>query len=120
MRTPYILQEAEIQTLLHGMANYGLKETYNRMKEKAIGAMSNDDYVDEMFLDMYETILKQARELNQEEKDERELQLILYQLSSMLRTIAHDIYRMYLKKEKNSPRFLKLISFDKDILARVW
>ena len=124
MRTPYVLQEAEVQTLLHGIINHGPKETYDKMKEKAITAMSNDVYVDEMFLDMYETILKRARELHQNEKDsdEGELQLVLYQLSSMLRTIAHDVYRMYIKKgkNKNSPKFLRLISFNKDILARIW
>ena len=40
MRTPYILQEAEVQTLLHGIINYGPKETYNRMKEKAIKVLA--------------------------------------------------------------------------------
>jgi len=123
MRTPYILQEAEVQTLLHGMVNYGPEETYNRMKEKAVKAMSDNEYMDEMFMDMYEAMLKRAREFNYDEEDNdgKELQVVLYKLASMLRKVAHDVYRMYLKegKDRNSPRFLRLVSSNKGIFANL-
>jgi len=118
-RKPYVLKEEEISTLIHGMMTHGDEETYARMRDKSLVAMRNIEDMDEMLMDMHETMLHRARETKDEEKADKELKQILYQLASMFRILAHYINREYrtLGKEKRGERFLKLVSFNKDVPA---
>lgn len=111
MRTPYILKEQEMEMLLNGMAKYGADKTYEVMKKRSLASMEDVTDTDEVLMDQYESVLKRARELTVESDDDKELQNSLYQLSSLLRVLAHEVYREYLKidKERDNERFLRLI-----------
>ena len=119
IRKPYVLKEEEISTLVHGMMTHGDEETYVRMRDKSLVSMQQIDDMDEMLMDMHETMLKRAREAEIENDQDKQVKQILYQLASMLRILAHDINREYRKrgKEKDGERFLRLVSFNKDAPA---
>ena len=72
-----------------------------------------------MLLDMSETILQKGREdLDSGVKQEGELTVsnIYYSLAFMLRRLAHEIYRLYIKKGKkrDSNRFIRLVSYNEN------
>ena len=116
-RKPYIMKSEEIQTLIAGLLSYGPEETYNKMRAKALFSIDQKDDIDEMFLDMSETLLKKGREELENETDENpSLASIYYTLSSILRKLAHEIYIKYIKqgKTRSSNRFIRLISYNKD------
>lgn len=111
MRTPYTLKENELEMLLNGMTKYGADKTFDVMKKRSLASMEDTKDSDEILMDQYETVLKRARGLSIENEEDEQLQKSLYQLSSLLRVLAHDIYREYLKtdKERNNKRFLRLV-----------
>jgi len=115
-RKPYILKEEEIDTLVQGIVEHGDEETYAKMRDKSLVAMRNVKDMDEMLIDMYETMLERARSANDEDQTDKELKKILYQLASMFRILAHDINREYRKlgQERNGERFLRLVSYNKE------
>lgn len=104
-RNPYILTEGEIKVLFKGLVEYGEDETYGRMRDKVITAMLMEDDIDDMLMDMHDTILKRARQSKDEE------QKVFYRLAVILRKLAHEIYYTYIKagKKRNNERFLRLI-----------
>jgi len=110
-RTPYILKEEELEILLNGITTRGADETYKAMKNRTFMAIQQIDDADEILMDQYDTVLKKARNLNVENEDSEKLQKILYHLASILRILAHEIYREYLKagKERDNERFLRLV-----------
>ncbi len=116
-RKPYVLKNDEIETLIKGIMEYGDEETYARMLNKSLVTMQNIEDMDEMLMDMYETMLEKARSTKDEDKSSKELRLIYYQLASMFRILAHQIQREYIKKGQNKQgeRFLRLVSYNKDI-----
>lgn len=122
MREPYHLTEEEIQILLQGVVLYGLDETFKRMQEKTMSALTQVDFLDDMIMDMHEAMLKRAREFDTSDEDGQVIQEQLYQLASMLRFSAHDAHRFLLSHGKASEtgRFLKLVSCNKDIPKRTW
>lgn len=121
-REPYILKAKEIQSLVAGLAAHGPQLTYEQMRKRATQAMENANDVDEMFLDMHEYMLKKARELEVEDDDDLKLQIFYYTIASMLRKLAHEIYRAYLKlgKERASNRFIRLVSDNPNSPALEW
>lgn len=114
-RKPYILKEEEINTLVRGIVDHGDEETYSRMRDKSLVAMKSDDDVDEMLMDMHETMLNRARGVG-DGPEYTEVKKTLYQLASMLRILAHYINKEYRAsgKKKSGERFLKLASYNKD------
>lgn len=115
-RKPYTLPEQEIEILISGLMEHGDEETYNRMRDKTLSVIDKKDDLDEMLMDMYETMITRARESVVENEKDKELQNILYQLASILRILAHELYRTYIKngKGRDNERFIRLASFNKD------
>lgn len=113
MRKPYILKRQEVEHLLMGLTTHGRDETHTRMMAKATEAMKKDEFLDEKFMDMYDTLLKRARHLEPSDEDEKKLQEAYYTLASMLRNIAHRVYYTYIKQGKardlENERFLRLV-----------
>lgn len=109
-RVTYVLKKEELEILLNGMIAHGTDKTYIAMKNRTVIAMQQIEDADEILMDQYDTVLKKARSLNAENNDEK-LQKTLYQLASLLRILAHEIYREYLKagKERGSKRFLHIV-----------
>jgi hypothetical protein len=118
MRERYVMSEDEIKIMLQGLKAYGPDETYKRIQERTFSSMINTDSIDDMIMDMYETMLKEARKC----EDGKELKLDLYQLASMLRFSAHDANRFLSShgKASKSSRFLKIASYNEDIPIRTW
>lgn len=113
----YIMKEEEIQILLTGLIVNGVEDTYDRMKAKALMMMDQKPDVDEILLDMSETLYKKVQnELTNENKD---LSIInaYNTLSFILKRLAHKVYRKYNRKgeQRDNNRFLRLISCNKDI-----
>lgn len=123
-RKPYIMKIEEIKTLIASLIANGAEETYARMRVKAFMAMDGSDDIDEMFLDMSEACLKKGREElempdeeeNNKEDDRPVLSNIYYTLAFLLRRLAHEVYRRYIKKgkQRDSNRFIRLISYDEN------
>lgn len=116
---PYIMKIEEIQVLVAGLVSHGANDTYNRMKAKSILSMDQKDDIDEMLLDMSETMLQKGREdLGSvvEREGEPTVSSIYYSLAFMLRKLAHEIYRLYIKKGKkrDSNRFIRLVSYNEN------
>lgn len=118
-RKPYIMKVEEIQTLIAGLITHGPEDIYGKIKAKAFFAMENKDDIDDMFLDMAETLLKKGREELEEDDEDGEnpsIANIYYTLSYILRKVAHETYSKYLKlgKERDNNRFIRLVSYNKD------
>lgn len=96
---------------MSGMINLGEKETYAKMKERMLAAKEQNQEADEICMDMYESMLQRARSFVSDENDKSMLDIkqTLYQLASMLRTLAHEMHRLYSKKDE-SGRFLEIAS----------
>lgn len=117
-RKKYKMKEEEIQMLVGGIMSNGPEETYNRMRAKAFMVLDEKPNVDQIFLDMSETLLEKARGENEDNAEETSPLFIIYNsLSFMLRKIGHEIYRKYIKKgvKRNDKRFLRLVSYNKDV-----
>ncbi len=118
---PYIMKNEEIQTLVAGIMAHGVDDTYSKMRAKAIFAMDNKENIDDMFLDMSDTLLRLAREEvdskdKNEDGDSNLLSNVYYTVSYMLKRIAHEVYRNYIKKgdTRDNSRFIRLVSYNKD------
>jgi hypothetical protein len=92
------------------------------MKIRATQAMEKSENMDDIFLDMYETMIVKARLLNEENEQEKQLRLGYYAISAMLRRLAHEVHFSYLrlKKEKDSSRFLHLVSNNSEAPTPTW
>ena len=110
-RKPYMLKEEEIEVLVSGMMEHGVQATYDRMFDRAIKTMKVTDDMDEMLMDMHDTVLIRARDFVVENDNDKELRKTLYQLANMLRTLGHEVYYKYIKagKERDNDRFLRLV-----------
>jgi hypothetical protein len=117
-REPYIINTEEIQSLINGLLSWGPEETYVKIRAKMIFDMENKNDIDEMALDMSETLLKKGREeLKQETEDNPSLANVYYTLSSILRRLAHEIHWRYINKKgdsRSNDRFLRLVSNNTD------
>lgn len=107
MREPYIIKEAEIAVLLAGIVEHGADPTYERMLDRVECQIEEEEYLDEMIMDMCEGVLKRARECS----DDDEAKEQLYELSGILRRLAHHTYRLYIRdgKERTGERFLRIV-----------
>ena len=116
------MKEEEIQVLIAGFITNGAEDTYNRMKAKSFMSMENKKDLDDMLLDMSETLYKRAlEELSDIEKTENEsnsLFNIYNTLSFMLKRLAHEVFRKYnrMGDKRDNNRFLRLASYNKNIL----
>lgn len=118
-RVAYIMKEKEIMALVVGFIKCGPEDTYIKMKTKALFVMDKVDDLDEEFLDRSIILLSKARQEQDEDNDDSEEishKDIYYTLSFMLRKLAHEINREYIKrgKTRNSNRFLRLVSNNKE------
>lgn len=114
-RTPYIMKEEEIRALIAGFVKYGSEDIYIKMKTKALFVMDKIDDLDEEFLDRANILLMRGRkELHDDNEDS--LKDIYYTLSFMLRKLAHEIYRKYIKngRIRDNDRFLRIVSNNKE------
>lgn len=109
-REKYIIKTKEINSLLAGLVAHGPEKTYAQMKIRATRAMETADDVDEMFLDMSESMLKKARNARTK-KGEQSTKPYFYTLASMLRRLAHEINRAYIKSNRKveNTRFIRLV-----------
>ena len=100
-----VITTEEIQTLVSGLILHKEDGLYSHMCAKALLLMSSLDDVDEMFLDMSDSALHYARE--QDEGDARDY----YTVSFLLRRVAHQVYRKYIRegKQRESERFLRSV-----------
>lgn len=115
-RKKYVLKVEEIEALLRGMIENGPDETYKRMKDKALASMEKMKDLDEMFMDMSEDFLDRARTEPGSDENGKQLKDTYYILNSMLRTLAHEINKIYRKngKDKIGDRFIRLVSFNNE------
>lgn len=113
--TKYIMKAEEVQVLITSFITYGPEETYNKMAYKALISIDQANDIDEVFLDMSETLSKKAKE--EIDNDDSSLLIIYRSLAFMLRRLAHKIYREYIRKgeKRNNSRFLRLISYNEKI-----
>lgn len=111
MRKPYVLRSSEVEILLSGLTTHGHEETYKRMRDKAFMSMSSREDMDEVFLDMYEGMIKKARALDVSSEEEALLAQDMYAIASMMRNVAHQVYRAYTRagEERDNDRFLRLV-----------
>ena len=120
VRKSYIMKVGEIQTLIAGLVTHGPENIYTQIKAKALFAMEEKNDIDEMFLDMSETLLRKGREeLESEDSEDSEdasIANIYYTLSYILRKVAHEVYVKYIKKgeTRDNDRFIRLVSNNKD------
>jgi len=119
MRKPYILKTEEVDTLLKGLISHGEEVTYERMKNMAFGASQERPDMDDVFLDMYEGMIKKARSVDSDEEDAKKLSHDLYTLAGMMRNIAHQLYRAYNRAgmSRDNDRFLRLVVNNNSIPA---
>lgn len=112
MRKKYKMRQEEISILVSGMISHGALEIYNIMKAKSFFSMDEKEDVDEMLIDMSETMLELGREHDNEIEDTIVSRNIFYTLSFILRKIGHEVNIKYNKSNtnrKSSDRFLKLV-----------
>lgn len=111
MRKPYILKTEEIDTLLAGLMTNGEEQTYELMKSKAFSASQQRPDMDDVFLDMYESMMKKARGIDAAGEGDKDAIEAMYTLASMMRTIAHQLYRAYNRAgmTRDNDRFLRII-----------
>ena len=115
-RKKYVLKTEEIEALLRGIVENGPEETYKRMKEKALISIEKMKDLDEMFMDMSEDFLDRARTEPGEDENGKQLKDTYYILNSMLRTLAHEINKIYRKngKGKTGDRFIRVVSLNNE------
>lgn len=112
MRKPYILKSDEIDALLAGMIAHGESDTYDRMRDKAFLSSETRADMDDIFLDMYDGMIKKARLAYDDGEDEQDMIDAMYSIAFMMRDIAHKLYRKYLRSglPRDSDRFIRLVS----------
>jgi hypothetical protein len=112
-RQPYILKGEEISLLLSKLNHDGEKELYNSMKQKADFMTKSVNDLDEIFLDMSNTFVSMARDIETDSEELNEIRQLYLSLSRLLRKVGHETYRSYIKCEKtdrNHERFLHIVS----------
>lgn len=111
IRPLYIFKKEELRILLNGMITRGPEVLYNTMKSRALMSMKKVSYADDIIMDQYEAVLKVARTQSNESWEDKKTKNILYNIASLLRILAHVIYREYLKidRERDNERFLRLV-----------
>lgn len=117
-RNAYIMKIEEIQMLVEGFIFNGPEDTYNRMRAKAFMSMDQKNDIDEVFLDMSESLAKKAKEDIDSDNDENpSLSNIYSTLAFMLRRLAHEVYRKYIEKgeKRDNSRFLRLVSCNEHV-----
>lgn len=110
-RTPYKIKNEEIATLLDALDKHGYERTYQLMEHKALSTMESRNNIDEMFLDMADSLQRivcNNIDLDQETIEAYDI------IASMLRRIAHRVYRRYINggKWRDNSRFLRLVSIN--------
>lgn len=120
MRKPYILKTEEIDVLLAGIVSHGEEETYDRMRDKAFNSLDARPDMDDVFLDMYECMIKRARDVDIQTEEGQYLARDMYSLASMMRNIAHQLYRAYNRsgEARDNDRFLRLVVDNQTIPAQ--
>ena len=113
-RDTYIMTDEEVFTLTSGVFATGIESVINKMKARAIFSMKFQKDLDEMLLDMSETLLQKGKAIVDIEKSDnpgRSMVSVYYTLARSLRKLAHDVHRMYQgqKRENMSDRFLEII-----------
>jgi hypothetical protein len=118
VRHKYVLSEDEIRTLMSGVINLGAKDTYSKMKERMLASIDQGQEADEICMDMYEGMLNRARTFgaDNEDKSTTDIRQTLYQIASMLRTLAHEMHKIcknkFCKDKDGSKRFLEIASYN--------
>jgi hypothetical protein len=107
----YILKEEELNMFVQSIIKYGDDETYNRMLTRSLIAINEIDDADEMLMDMHQAVIKRARNIGENNDNEKSIKSVYYRLASILRILAHRIQREYIRKGhvKNSERFLRVV-----------
>lgn len=119
-RNKYVLKEQEVDTLVQGILSRGEEDTYASMRAKCLMTAETIEDMDEMLMDMHESMLEKAREIEAETENDDELKTMFYRIASMFRILAHDINLRYKKSgitKNKSSRILQLVSFNKNIPA---
>jgi len=111
-RTPYSISEDEIKKLISLFISAGEAKTYNITKSNLFFSINTFDDLDEKILDMSDSFLELGREEKKKSNEDLILSKTYYSLSYILRKIAHEIYRKYIRsgKERDNKRFLRLVS----------
>ncbi len=100
----YILKEDELISLVNEVKNNGPEKTYDKLKEKINLVVDFDDNLDSMLMDMHDSVLQRARICAEDDKNID----TLYSITVILRRLAHQIHRAYIKrgKDKSNNNFL--------------
>lgn len=100
------VSDQELEVIIKNLQLHGQEEIFTNMRSKALFVMDQVDDMDEVFLDMSDDVLKKARK---EEDEHRKKDL--YVISFLLRRVAHQVYRKYIKggKQRLSERFLRSV-----------
>jgi len=108
---PYVLDKEEFDELVNSVIRLGSDEVYDAMRRRAFTKIKQVRYADEILMDQHLTILGKARKLIIKNEDDKELYKTLCDLASMLRKLAHEIHREYLRMnaERDSLRFLHIV-----------
>ncbi len=103
------MDQQEIQTLITGISQQGAQKLYDLIKTNGMAMMATQYNLDETIMDRYENFLELAR-TNEDETTRN----IYYSLASLMRKLAEEIHRMYIKQghKKEGSRFLRLIKND--------
>ena len=100
------ISSEELKPLAEGLNLHGEDKIYSKMRSKALFVMGSQKDIDEMFLDMSEDVLTQARE-----EEDKDIQKSYYTIAFLLRKLAHELYRRYISggSERDSERFLRSV-----------
>jgi len=108
------IREDELEPLIDGIVNFGFNETYAEMKTKIPSIIECVEDADEVLLNQSNVVLQKARSVCPFDSEEGK---ILYKISFLLRKLAHEIHRIYIKlgKVKKHEGFLYLMDKEKTI-----
>lgn len=112
-RQPYILKGEEISLLLSKLSNDGEQELYKSMKHKASVNIQCVNDLDEIFLDMSNTFVSMARDVDIDNEELNKIRQMYLVLSFLLRRLGHEIYREYTKHgktDRSHDRFLHVVN----------
>jgi hypothetical protein len=110
-RKKYVIKKDEINSLVSNIISNGTDDTYTKMCAKIFLAIDDKVDLDEMLMDMADETLEKARK-ESEKKNNEIITSAYYSLHFILRKLANQTYRKYIKKgiKKESTRFLNLIT----------
>ena len=113
-RNTYVMTDEEVFALTSGVFATSVESVMNKMKAKVIFSIKFQNDLDEMLLDMSDTLFQKGRAIMDIEKSDnpgRSMTSLYYTLAGVLRKLAHDIHRMYKRqgRESMSDRFLEII-----------